>query len=131
MTRILAAAFVALVVSGPAWGEDDAILLHCAGNYIGKDGVVKSQGVYNILIARDGSWIEHHSFSFGRADRSVSRPRHWVYRPNRQLPGIERIIYFKRRLLTISLEHKYEGEDMYSFEASCVPIENPFEKAIR
>jgi hypothetical protein len=61
MTRLIIPALVALLVSGPAWADDDdAVLLHCSGLQVLSEPTVNPRETThkNFLIARDKSWID-------------------------------------------------------------------------
>ena len=76
MTRLIIPALVALLVSGPAWADDDdAVLLHCSGLQVLSEPTVNPRETThkNFLIARDGSWIDWVGKK-GRELRFLHRP---------------------------------------------------------
>ncbi len=126
MKRIILAALVGVLVSGPVWAaEDDAVLLHCSGS-IKQEKKVRHGVARNVQIARDGSWIIWREEKIGRHKEQSSlqlfelQHRKWVYVFLNRITKEEERIYFKpdkMRMLHV-------GKDFSEFLA-CFLIENP------
>ena len=120
MKRIIPA-LVALLVSGPAWADDDdAVLLTCTGNYIEK------ATTENITIARDGSWIDFGS----KITRTKNMGDVWIYKEeadgNRDIMKMN--IYFNPDTLGITAIYnpsRSQGRGPSIFRGGCSPIKNP------
>jgi hypothetical protein len=126
MTRILAAALVALVVSGPAWA-DDAVLLHCSGTllkYFEGNVIRKEPAIRNVRMAKDGSWME---FDSSKMDRILTESGSWFYitePPRKTDPVLD--INFSYGTLFISAVYLKGIKFISRIEAACIPIKNPF-----
>ena len=119
MKRIILAALVGVVVSGPVWAaEDDAVLLHCSG-YIKKDSISQDHGgSRNIKIGRDGSWIIWTSDKITRTRVGRGSFR-WIYEYRNLLSEEERIEFAPSEMVLIH----FGGKNIMNL--SCFPIENP------
>lgn len=125
MKRTILAAVVPLLVSGPAWGLEDAVLLHCSGRYTPEGTYKKNETRHepmteNILIAKDGKWIDFD----GKIKRTSIAARLWHYKETKT--KFSKWIILDFRNLTILVIFKDDiGKTMGSLRGGCFPIENP------
>jgi len=125
MKRIILAALVGVLVSGPAWGaDDDAVLLHCDG-WIENVRKERHGIADNVQIARDGSWIMWAGEEYSWSEKFSTKDA-WSYRF--KSIGTDEIINFSPSVMSLSATGmgSYAGEGSNFSLYACFPIESPF-----
>ena len=128
MKRIILAALVGVLVSGPVWAaKEDGVILHCSGWSKDEQNRVSSI-TENHFIALDGSWIEFNSQRIKRTEIQESgKVVIWIYEFSSA--GISLFIRFDAQRMKIFANDKFLRSSGITWskviKLDCFPIENP------
>ena len=118
MKRIILAALVGVMVSGPVWAAGDPILLHCTGEKRIKNGKEETKSwERRILLAREGEWAEFLFKRLKRVNTLETRPWFFFYKRD----GYVLNVYFHPLTLEVTGSEITRTNSM-SFEFLCKRI---------